>query len=181
MEPQIEHLQYPIGRLVKPLEVLETEIHQAIQTLSDFPGRIQKAVEKLEKNQLDTPYRPDGWTVRQVVHHCADSHTNAYIRFKWALTEDNPTIKTYDQGRWASLIDSQMLPPDVSLEMIRAIHARWVTIMNSMADTDWERTFIHPEHNSAQSLKQVVKMYEWHAGHHLAHITGLIDRMGWDK
>ena len=179
MDKEMESLQYPIGRFVRPVEVSEEEISRAIVIISEFPDKIQRAVENLDDEQLDTPYRPDGWTIRQVVHHCADSHMNAYMRFKLALTEETPTIKPYAQTRWASLIDSQVLPPDISIVIIKGIHARWVTIMDGMSDEEWDRRLIHPDQGAAQSLKQVVRMYEWHSEHHLAHVTGLIERMNW--
>lgn len=180
MNNELEALKFPIGRFKKPIDVSMAEIELAIKAISDFPEKIHIAVERLVENQLDTPYRPDGWTIRQVVHHCADSHINAYIRFKLALTEEIPTIKPYEQDRWAALIDSQMLPLDISLAVLKGIHTRWVVILKNMTDPDWERTFIHPEHGAAQSLKRAIKMYEWHGEHHLAHITTLKERMGWE-
>ncbi len=178
-DEKMETLQYPIGRFTKPTEVSEEDIRMAIQTISDFPEKIQAAVEKMDKNQMDTPYRPGGWTVRQLVHHCADSHMNAYIRFKLTLTEETPTIKPYDQTRWAMLVDSQLLDPGVSLGILKGIHARWETIMHSMSEEDWDRMFLHPEYKVTQSLKNIVKMYEWHCNHHLSHIIRLIHRMNW--
>lgn len=177
METPMETLQYPTGRFTWPQVVTEEEIHDAIQRIAAFPDQIRKTVKDLEVGQLDTPYRPQGWTIRQVVHHCADSHMNAYMRFKLALTEDNPTIKSYDQTRWATLLDSQMLPPEVSLSLIDGVHARWVKIMENMSDKDWNRTFHHPEYNITQALRQTVMMYRWHCGHHLAHITNLLERL----
>ncbi|MEO5906871.1 MAG: YfiT family bacillithiol transferase [Saprospiraceae bacterium] len=179
MDTALENLKYPIGRFIWPKEVSDEDVHHAIQTIKSFPGKMTGTVEKLEKGQIDTPYRPEGWTVRQLVHHVADSHINPYVRFKLALTEDNPTIKPYDQTRWAALLDSQVVNPDISLSLITNIHTRWVIIMESMSDADWDRSFVHPEYKVTQSLRQVLMMYSWHCDHHLAHITSLIERMGW--
>lgn len=179
MDQTLENLQYPIGRFSWPKDVSDGEVHGAIRTILAFPGKIRKAVEGLASDQLDTPYRPDGWTIRQVVHHCADSHMNAYIRFKLALTEDNPVIKPYDQSKWASLQDSKTLPPDISLALLESVHTRWGVVMESMSDADWESSFTHPEYKVSQKLRQAVMMYAWHCEHHLAHITSLIRRMDW--
>jgi len=179
MDESMELLQYPTGRFNWPKEVSDAEIEQAIETIAGFPVQIRKVVEILKPEQLDTPYRPDGWTVRQVVHHCADSHMNAYIRFKLALTEDNPVIKPYDQARWAMLVDSKVIAPETSLNLIKGVHERWVMIMDNMNPEEWERGFVHPEYNVSQTLGQAVMMYRWHCGHHLAHITRLAERMGW--
>jgi hypothetical protein len=139
---------------------------------------MQDAVAHLNDDQLDTPYRPEGWTYRQVVHQCADSHTNAYVRFKWALTEETPTIKPYDQSAWAELPDGN-LAPDVSVKILEAVHQRWVALMRSMEETDWDKGYLHPEHGKVQLLRQVVMMYAWHGEHHLGHILGLKKKMGW--
>ncbi len=176
---ELETLQYPIGRFIRPDDINPAQVQAAISALSEFPDKIKRAVENLDEQQLDTPYRPGGWTIRQVAHHCADSHMNAYIRFKWALTEDSPTIKAYHQDLWAMLPDSLTLSPQVSLPVILGIHTRWVEIMRGMTKENWERSFIHPDHPQPQILKQVVKMYEWHCSHHLAHITALVERMNW--
>ncbi len=177
MEVTMENLKYPIGRFDWSLEVSKDDRDNAIQIIAAFPSKIRDAVRSLDEAQLNTPYRQEGWTVRQVVHHCADSHMNAYIRFKLALTEENPTIKPYDQTEWAKLSDSQ-LDPGISLDLITGIHKRWVTIMENMSEADWDRSFMHPEHNTLQILRQVVAMYAWHCEHHLSHITRLAGRMG---
>ena len=176
----LETLQYPVGRFARPVNVDRQDISTAIETIADFPGKMENAVDRLNDSQLDTPYRQGGWTIRQVVHHCADSHMNAYIRFKLALTEDTPTIKPYDQARWAELPDS-LLDPEVSLNLIKGAHQRWITILEAMTDAEWERRLIHPEQPGEQTLKQMVMMYAWHCDHHLAHITGLVTRKGWQK
>ena len=165
-----ENLRYPIGRFTWQTEVSDTEILVSIKTIEAFPQKIRREAENLSDTQLDTPYRPEGWTVRQVIHHCADSHMNAYIRFKLALTEDTPTIKPYDQDKWASLSDSQRLHPEVSLDIIKGTHERWVMIMRNMSKDDWNRAFIHPEYDKTYVLKSVAQMYAWHCEHHLAHV-----------
>ncbi len=137
---------------------------------------MRNAVEPLNEDQLNTPYRPDGWTVKQVVHHVVDSHMNSYIRFKWALTEDNPTIKAYFEERWAELPDSAETPVAISLNMLEALHYRFVILLKSLTAEDWDRTFVHPEHNQSFTLKMTVALYAWHSKHHLAHITKLIER-----
>jgi len=178
MEIKMEELQYPVGPFDWSVDVSEEERGNAIKTIESFPSAIREAVESLSEAQLDTPYRPEGWTVRQVVHHVADSHMNAYIRFKLALTEDEPTIKPYDQAEWAKLPDSK-LDPGISLDLIAGVHKRWISIMNNMSESDWERKFKHPEHGPIQMLKKVASLYGWHCQHHLAHVTRLIEREGW--
>ncbi len=179
MKTNTENLRYPIGKHTWPETVTDQELHHAIRSIAAFPDKIQHVTERLEKIQLDTPYRPEGWTVRQVVHHVADSHLNAYVRFKLALTEDNPIIKTYEEASWAELTDSKLLPPQISFPIIRNIHTRWVIIMENLKPEEWDRVFIHPEHEVPISLRQIAKLYEWHGHHHLAHITKLGERMGW--
>lgn len=136
------------------------------------------AIEGLNEQQLDTPYRVGGWTIRQVIHHVPDSHLNAYVRFKLALTEDAPAIKTYDEAAWATLPDAKTTPIETSLSLLEAIHVRWDIIMRSMSDSDFQRTINHPEWGNVD-LNWMVRMYEWHGRHHSAHITSLRQRMGW--
>jgi len=170
-------LRYPIGRFV-PLgssTAASRLIH--IQTLRLLPEHLLAAVSGLTEAQLDTAYRSDGWTVRQVVHHVADSHANSYVRFKLALTEDWPTIKPYDEAAWARLADSR-LPVEVSLTWIEALHERWVVLLESMSEEDFQKGFVHPE-RGRQELETTLALYDWHSRHHLAHITGLRGRMGW--
>jgi hypothetical protein len=133
----------------------------------------------LTEAQFDTPYRPGGWTVRQVVHHVPDSHLNAYLRFKLALTEENPTIKPYEEARWAELPDTAGTQIGVSLVMLEALHRRWVNLLRSMSEEQWGRTYFHPDQNKSLRLDGVLAMYSWHGKHHTAHITGLRERMGW--
>ncbi len=170
-------LRYPIGRF-RPADSLSNGDRSAhIEVIRWLPARLSAAVGGLADAQLDTPYREGGWTVRQVVHHVADSHLNSFMRFKLALTEDSPTIKPYDQAAWALLPDSR-LPVNVSLELTAALHARWVVLLESMSDDDFQRTFNHPERGQ-QSLATTLALYDWHSRHHTAHITSLRERMGW--
>jgi uncharacterized damage-inducible protein DinB len=149
-----------------------------VQTIADLPKDLDHAVRGLHDSQIDTPYRPEGWTVRQTVHHLADSHANSLIRFKLALTEDEaPTIRPYCEDRWAELPDNK-LPVEVSLKMIDSIHSRWTALLNSMSNEDFSRKFIHPE-TGEWKLEAALALYAWHSKHHTAHITSLRDRIGW--
>jgi DinB superfamily len=149
-----------------------------LQTLRMLPERLRAAVSGLSDPQLDTPYRPEGWTVRQVVHHVADSHANCYIRFKLALTEDWPTVKPYDEVAWANLADSRLLPVEVSLTMLEALHGRWVGLLEAMSEEDFNQGYVHPE-QGRQNLARVLALYDWHSRHHTSHITSLRARQGW--
>ena len=171
--------RYPIGKFRLEGEVTPERRKGWIAELEALPSRLRDAVSGLDDAQLDTPYRPDGWTVRQVLHHVPDSHMNAYIRFKLALTEDEPTIKPYLEGPWAELPDTRATPPDVSLALLKALHQRWVALMRSMSEADFGRTFVHPEHGRVIKLDEVLPMYAWHGKHHTAHITALREREGW--
>jgi len=173
-----DHLRYPVGRFTPPASS-EPAIRAAhIETLRQLPERLRAAVAGLTESQLDTPYRDGGWTVRQVVHHIADSHANSVVRFKLALTEDWPTIKPYDEKAWAELPDSKSLPIDGSLVFIDALHARWVALLESMSDADYARGFVHPERGRSD-LAKTLAIYEWHCRHHVAHIANLRQRMEW--
>ena len=174
----LDEERYPIGKFHRPASSMSGIRAAHIDTLRHLPERLFAAVSGLTDQQLDTPYRVGGWSVRQLVHHIADSHANAYIRFKLALTEENPTIKTYDEAAWANLHDSRRLPVDISLNMIAAMHARWVALLESMTDEDFHRTYQHPE-SGQQNLAQALAMYDWHSRHHTAHITRLRERNGW--
>jgi uncharacterized damage-inducible protein DinB len=174
----VDDLRYPIGRFVPPVASVPGIRAAQMQTLRRLPERLRAAVRGLSDAQLDTPYREDGWTVRQVVHHVADSHSVCLMRFKLALTEDWPTINPYDEAAWASLADSRLLPVDVSLELIEALHARWVTVLESLEEEDFQRGFNHPE-RGRQNLATTLALYDWHSRHHTAHITGLRTRQGW--
>lgn len=173
-----EKLRYPIGKFKTPDSVSESDISSYIDIIEKLPERLIKEVKSLDESQLDTPYRDEGWTVRQVVHHVADSHMNAYIRFKLALTEDTPTIKPYLEARWAELADSKA-PVNLSLPIIEGVHKRWVIILRNMKSEDFEKKLFHPEHNKELILKNVAALYAWHCNHHLAHITELKKREGW--
>ena len=172
-----ESLRYPIGRFAWNGPSAEQRLED-IKTIAMLPERLREVVEPLSGEQLDTPYRPDGWSVRQVVHHLADSHSNSLFRFKLALTEDTPTIPTYDEAAWARLADYDM-PVAVSLSQLTALHARWVALLRSLSDSDFERQFIHPEWEGTQNLEWLLALYGWHSQHHLAHVTSLGGRMGW--
>ena len=172
-------LQYPIGRMTHVMSADDQARRAAIAELAALPARMRDAVRGLTDAQLDTPYRPGGWTVRQVVHHVPDSHAHAYIRLKLALTEDAPTIKPYDEKTWARLADSR-LPVDVSLSMLDSIHARWVALLRDLTPADWARTFNHPEYpEGPRTIDWLAHVYAWHSNHHLAHITSLRQREGW--
>jgi uncharacterized damage-inducible protein DinB len=156
----------------------DEERRRLIDEIAETPQRLRAAIRAMSDEQLDTMYRPGGWTVRQVVHHVPDSHLNSYVRFKLALTEEEPTIRPYDEDRWAMLEDSRLTPPEVSLALLDALHERWVTLLCSLAPEDFRRTFRHPELGLV-SLNKNVALYAWHGRHHVAHITSLSERMGW--
>ena len=172
-------LQYPIGRFSLASPITDSVRQTAVREIAALPARMRKAVAGLTDVQLETPYRSGGWTVRQVVHHVPDSHLNAYIRMKLALTESTPTITPYDEKAWATLADTR-LPVDVSLALIESVHARWVALFHALKPADWSRTFIHPEYpEGPRTIDWLVQIYAWHSNHHLAHITSLKDREGW--
>jgi hypothetical protein len=165
-------LRYPIGKFSFPQTVSPAERKQWIADLAAAPAHLRAAVDGLSEAQLDTPYRPGGWTVRQVVHHLPDSHLNSYVRFKLALTEDTPTVKPYDEAAWAGLIDSLITPVETSLAMFEALHDRWVRLLGAMDDAAFARAFEHPELGKIR-LEQNLALYSWHGKHHVAHITNL--------
>ncbi len=171
-------LAYPVGRHVRPESLSPDERAQMLDVLAAAPAKMRAAVKGLSDEQLDTPYRPGGWTVRQVVHHVPDSHMNAFIRVKLALTEDNPTIKPYDEAAWAHLEDAKSTPIEVSLRLLEDLHDRWLRIFRAMSPSDFARTLYHPE-NGPMSMDHVLAMYAWHSRHHVAHITSLRERNGW--
>jgi DinB superfamily len=175
----MEDQRYPVGRLQKPTQPLtDVERTAAIDTVAAAPAKLRGAVRGLDDAQLDTPYRDGGWTVKQVVHHVPDSHLNAYIRFKLALTEDTPAIKAYNEAAWAELADSRSTPIDTSLTLLETLHDRWVRVLEAMRPADFQRKLVHPE-NGVLTLDQMLAMYEWHSRHHVAHITKLRERKGW--
>jgi uncharacterized damage-inducible protein DinB len=171
-------LSYPIGRFTWEGPSTPEQRMHFINEIAATPGRLYNAVAGLSSEQLEAPYRPGGWTVRQVVHHVPDSHLNSYMRFKFALTEDQPTIKAYDEARWAELEDSRSTPIDVSIALLDALHQRWTTLLRSLSQEDYLRTFQHPE-IGVVSLDRNLALYAWHGAHHVAHITSLRERMGW--
>jgi hypothetical protein len=170
--------RYPIGKLDMPTQVSQARRQQAIDEIASTPAKLRAAVTGLNDAQLDTPYREGGWTVRQVVHHVPDSHLNAYVRLKLALTEENPTIKPYDEAAWANLADSKSTPIEVSLTLMDSVHDRWVRILRSMKPEQFSRKLVHPE-NGERSVDWLLFLYEWHGKHHTAHITELRKQKGW--
>lgn len=173
-----EDLKYPVGRFQTPAAISAQDRVQWISEVEIFPKQLSEATVGLRGTQLDTPYRPGGWTVRQVVHHLADSHINSYVRFRLAMTEDAPTIKPYNEAAWAELADSKVARVELSVHLLEALHARWVLLLRSFKSADMVRTFIHPE-RGAMSLDTALGLYAWHGRHHLAHITNLRQREGW--
>jgi DinB superfamily len=171
-------LRYPIGPFQYDGPQTDEQRQGSIDQIAETPARLRAAVEGLSPQQLGTPYRPGGWTVRQVVHHLPDSHLNSYIRFRLALTEDAPTIKPYYEDRWAELDDARHAPIDLSLALLESLHRRWVLLLRSLTAQDFSRTFLHPE-LGVVSLDMNVSLYTWHGRHHVAHITALRKRMGW--
>ena len=170
--------RYPIGRFVPdPAPSPETRSRH-IEAITALPAQMRRAVEGLKDPQLNTPYREGGWTVRQVIHHVPDSHLNAYVRCKWAITEDNPTIKPYEEGAWAALKDSELTPIEVSLTLLESLHARWAVLLKSLSQEDFQRKFVHPD-SGPRDVDWLLQLYSWHGRHHTAHITSLRERMGW--
>lgn len=175
----IESLKYPIGKFEKPTNITNDALQKWILDIATFPARIREAVRHLTDEQQNTPYRPDGWTIQQVVHHCADSHMNSLVRLKLALTEENPTIKPYYEERWAVLEDSKNMPIESSLKMLEGIHERWVFLLRNLEVEAFSKTFVHPEHGKLVRIDENIGMYAWHCNHHLAHITELKKRNKW--
>jgi uncharacterized damage-inducible protein DinB len=171
-------LRYPIGKFSYDGHLTEDQKRNSLDDIAHTPAKLRAAVSGLSEPQLDTPYRPGGWTVRQVVHHVPDSHLNAYVRFKLALTENEPTIKPYAEDRWAELADTKTTPLEVSLTLLDSLHDRWVRLLRSMSPEEWKRTFLHPA-LGAMTLEKTLASYAWHGRHHVAHVTGLRKREGW--
>jgi hypothetical protein len=173
-------LRYPIGKYQRPGSALTAEQRlELIGAIAETPLRLASALRDLSADRLDTPYRPGGWTVRQVVHHLPESHMNAYVRMKLALTEEEPTIKTYDEARWAELSDGKRSPVKPSLELLESLHKRWVLMLKTLAPADWARKFRHPDHEKLMSIDDALALYAWHGKHHVAHITSLRERNAW--
>jgi DinB superfamily len=177
-EDSMNDLRYPIGKFTYAGPPTPEQKQAFLQQIERAPVRLRTALKGLSQQQLDTPYRPEGWTVRQVAHHVPDSHLNSYIRTKLALTEDEPTIKPYAEDRWARLADTQDTPVEVSLALLDSLHDRWVRLLRSLQPEDWKRTFRHPE-LGPMTLEKNLALYAWHGRHHVAHITSLRERNGW--
>jgi uncharacterized damage-inducible protein DinB len=173
-------LRYPIGPFSFDGPLTPDQRARHLARIAATPAALRAAVAGLSDSQLDTPYRPGGWTVRQVVHHVPDSHLNAYVRFRWSLTERHPTIKPYAEARWAELPDARTAPPEISLDLLAALHRRWLLLLERLGPDDWSRTFHHPDQNRELSLDEALALYAWHGEHHVAHITSLRQRMGWE-
>lgn len=174
----MEDLRYPIGKyIVQPFS--DKLWQEWVMDIKNLPQHLENTVLNLDEAQLDTPYREGGWTVKQLVHHVADSHMNAYIRFKLGLTEDNPAIKPYDEAAWAEMTDTKNLPVNISLIILHAVHARWNEVLKNMSREELDRTVFHPEHKKQFSLWELLGMYAWHSRHHVAHVTSLKERMKW--
>jgi uncharacterized damage-inducible protein DinB len=172
------HLRFPVGKFKFPDSVTAAERAAFVEQIAQTPAKLRAAVAGLSDTQLDTPYRPGGWTVRQVIHHVPDSHLNSYTRFRLALTEAEPTIKPYLEDQWAELPDARTLPVEVSLALLEPLHTRWVTLLRLLSDEQWRRALRHPDLGLV-TLEQNAALYAWHGRHHTAHITSLRDRMGW--
>lgn len=174
----MEELRYPVGRFSPRAPLTAADRRGFIEEIRRGPAALREALRGLDDAQLDTPYREGGWTLRQVAHHVPDSHLNAYLRFRWVLTEEEPTIKTYDEAAWARLPDVATTPVELSLALLDALHARWVSCLEAIRDGDWARTFRHPE-LGVLDLDTLLQIYAWHGRHHVAHVTSLRRRMGW--
>lgn len=179
MSAETEQLAYPIGPFQKPPGYDEAMLNLWISKIEMAPEWYDYCIENLDEAQLQTPYRPGGWTIIQVIHHIADSHMHAYIRLKLALTEQNPEIKSYDEKLWAELPDVQEVPVNVSVTLIHALHRRWVFALRQLKAADWERSYYHPEKQRNIPLWEMTAMYAWHCKHHFEHIFRLRERMGW--
>lgn len=176
---ELQKLKYPIGKFDCPSHISPEHIASWISILEHFPNRLENLVKNLSNAQLDTIYRPEGWTLRQVVHHLSDSHHHSYTRFKWALTEENPLIKAYNADSWAALYDAKSAPIEMSLLHLKAVHAKIVYVLKGLKENDLNKTFIHPETQSDVVLKKNIGMYAWHSNHHYAHIENLMKLNNW--
>jgi uncharacterized damage-inducible protein DinB len=170
--------QYPIGKY-EPQPYCVEQLKKCLLDIETLPQQMEYAVQNLDAAQLDTPYREGGWTLRQLIHHVADSHMNAYIRFKLGLTEDNPTIKAYEEQIWATMADTYEQPINISLTILHALHKRWISVLKNIKQGEWDRTIVHSATQKQMTLWFLLGMYAWHSRHHLAHITTLKENMGW--
>jgi uncharacterized damage-inducible protein DinB len=175
----MEDFRYPIGTFAYAGALTAAGRDACITRIAATPAKLRAAVNGLSDTQLETPYRPGGWTVRQVVHHVPDSHLNAYTRFRLALTETTPTIRPYEEALWAELPDARSAPVEISLGLLDALHLRWVLLLRQLETEDWSRAFIHPGNRREMTLDETLAMYAWHGEHHAAHVTALRARMGW--
>ncbi|MCF6280306.1 MAG: putative metal-dependent hydrolase [Flavobacteriaceae bacterium] len=177
----LEKLKYPIGKVKITKDITKDDIDNWISIIEKHPNKLSKLVLTLDNNQLDTQYRPEGWTIRQVIHHLSDSHHNSYTRFKWTLTEDKPIIKVYYEERWAELFDSKTAPINLSLNNLTALHAKWVFLLKGLSFKELDKVFIHPDGNEEVTLKENIGIYAWHCEHHYEHINQLLIRKNWKK
>lgn len=175
----LEKLQYPIGKFKAPESISNALIKKWIDIIENLPKRLNNLTSNLTSEQLDTAYRPQGWTIRQVIHHLSDSHHNSYTRFKWALTENKPVIKTYYEAKWADLTDGKHAPIQLSINHLTALHAKWVYLLKNLSESDLQRVFIHPDGNEEVSLAENIGIYAWHCNHHFAHINNIMNKKGW--
>ncbi len=175
----LEQLKYPIGIANIPTDITERYIESWISIIENHPEKLAKLVQNLTDEQLNTRYRPEGWTIRQVIHHLGDSHTNSYVRFKWTLTEFKPIIKAYYEDRWAELPDSKSAPIELGLNHLKALHAKWVYLLKSLTAEELKKSFIHPETKDTIPLDKNIGIYAWHCEHHYQHINQLLIRKGW--
>ena len=176
---ELENLRYPIGHFKCPTEISKNDITGWIDVLDKLPENLTNLVQDFSNEQLETPYRDGGWTVRQVIHHLADSHHHSYTRFKWALTENSPLIKAYEEKNWSELLDAKNAPINLSLMYLKALHAKLVYMLNSISNEDFKKTYIHPDGNVNVSVAENLGKYAWHSNHHFAHIKNLAIRKGW--
>jgi len=174
----MDDLRYPIGKY-EPRPYSDKQKEDWLNDIKFLPQSLENALLNLDEAQLLTPYREGGWTIKQVAHHVADSHINAYCRFKLGLTEEKPTIRPYEEKPWAELADVDQLPPNVSITLLYALHTRWYTLLKSLGQEEWNREVVHPEHNKTMTLWYLLGMYAWHGKHHVAHITSLRERRSW--
>lgn len=179
MELDTEKASYPIGRHTPVTQHDDRKRKEWITLIEAMPSWLDPCIENLDEQQLRTPYRPGGWNTQQVIHHIADSHMNGYIRLKLALTEDKPAIKPYNENAWTMLADVEQSPVNVSITLLHALHRRWATVLKSLTDEQWERTYFHPEHNRHFTIWEMTDQYAWHGRHHMEQIRSLRTRMGW--
>ena len=170
--------RFPVGKFTWPETITDNDHRNWIESIADTPADLEAAANGLTEDQLDTPYREGGWTLRQVIHHLPDSHMNSYVRFKLALTENEPTIKPYDEAAWAELRDTRTVPIETSLCLLECLHKRWVAVLEGMSEADWKRNLTHPELGKI-SLEKMAALYAWHGRHHVTHITELRKQKGW--